>query len=126
MSSGGIEETVLEDGELRLRPPRREDVALLAEWWSDPEVHFGFCSSSRTARELEEAYAELEAEARDTGHWIDFVIELDRRPVGSIWLSRWDLDEATGEMNLLFGTSAHRGRGLGRRAPIPSSSALFM
>ncbi|MCC2672029.1 MAG: GCN5-related N-acetyltransferase [Armatimonadetes bacterium] len=106
----------LADGDLALRPPRREEAPLFARWWADPEVSFGFCSEPRTAQSIDEAFPELEAEARDIGHWIDFVIELDGSPVGSIWLSHWDLDAASCDMNILIGEPEYRGRGLARRA----------
>ena len=106
----------LRDGDLLLRPPRREEAGLYARWWADPEVQFGFCSEGRTAEEIRDAFPEMEAEARDIGHWIEFVIELDGRPGGYIWLSRWDLDLAECEMNILIGEPDLRGHGLARRA----------
>lgn len=111
-----VPDLFLTDGELRLRPPLREEAALYAQWWSDPEVAFAFCSEPRSAEEIAGAFPELEAEARSIGHWIDFVIELDGTPVGSIWLSRWDLEERTAELNLLIGEPELRGQGIGRRA----------
>lgn len=104
------------EGDLRLRPPRRDEAALFALWWDDEEVAFGFCSEPRTEAEIASAFPELEAEAADIGHWIDFVMEVDGRAVGLIWLSRWDLDAATCELNILIGEPEFRGRGLARRA----------
>jgi RimJ/RimL family protein N-acetyltransferase len=109
----GIE---LTEGDLRLRPPRPEEAELYARWWAEEEVCFGFCSEPRSAEDIRSAFAELEAEARDIGHWIDFVIEVDGRPIGSIWLSRWDLEEHTAELNILIGEPELRGRGFSRRA----------
>lgn len=106
----------LREGNLRLRPPRQEEAELYARWWDDEEVSFGFCCEPRNADEIREAFPELEAEARDIGHWIDFVIEVDGRPVGSVWLSHWDLDAATCDMNVLIGEPEHRNRGIARRA----------
>ena len=106
----------LAEGELSLRPPLRAEAALYARWWADPEVSFGFCSAPRTAQSIDEAFPELEAEARDIGHWIDFVIEVDGKPVGSIWLSHWDLDDASCDVNILIGVPEYRRRGLARRA----------
>ena len=106
----------LQDADLRLRPPRPEEAELYARWWSDPEVQFGFCSEGRTAGEIRAAFPEMEAEARDIGHWIEFVMELGGRPAGYLWLSRWDLDLAECEMNILIGEPELRGRGLARRA----------
>ena len=110
-----IAEIVLYDGELRLRPPCREEAPLYARWWSDPEVAFGFCSEGRTAGEILAAFPELEAEAADIGHWIDYVIEAEQQPVGYAWLSGWDLDDRCCDMNLLIGEAEYRGRRLGRR-----------
>ena len=106
----------LRDGELRLRPPSVEEASLYARWWGDAEVSFGFCSERRTAEAIRDAFPELEAEARDIGHWIDFVIEVNGTPIGSIWLSHWDLDEATCDLNILIGDPDYRSRGLARRA----------
>jgi RimJ/RimL family protein N-acetyltransferase len=106
----------LVDGNLRLRPPRPAEAEVYAAWWADEEVAFGFCSEPRTADEIRAAFPEMEAEARDIGHWIDFVIEVDGLPVGAVWLSRWDLDAAAAEMNVLIGEPDLRGRGLARRA----------
>ena len=106
----------LEEGDLRLRPPRAEEAALYARWWSDPEVLFGFCSEPRAAEEIAAAFPELEAEARDIGHWIDFVIEIGGRAAGSIWLSRWDLETATCDLNILIGEEDLRRSGHARRA----------
>ena len=106
----------LVEGPLRLRPPRIEEAELYARWWSDDEVQWGFCSEARTAEEIRAAFPELEGEARDIGHWIDFVIELEGRPVGSMWLSHWDLDEATADLNILIGEPELRRRGLARQA----------
>lgn len=111
-----IAEFILRDEELCLRPPRREEAPLYAQWWSDPEVAFGFCSEGRTAEEILSAFPELEAEATDIGHWIDYVIETEARPVGYAWLSGWDLEDRTCDLNLLIGASEYRGRRLGRRA----------
>lgn len=107
---------VLEGGDLRLRPPRQEEAALYARWWADDEVTFGFCCEPRTEAELAAAFPELEAEARDTGHWIDFVIEAAGRPVGYIWLCRWDLEAHSADLNLLIGEAEYRRRGIARRA----------
>ena len=112
----GIEGPVLQEGELRLRPPRAEEAELYARWWADEEVCFGFCCEPRSAEAIRAAFPEMEAEARDTGHWIDFVIELDGRPVGSIWLSHWDLDAATCDLNILIGEPECRRLGIARRA----------
>jgi RimJ/RimL family protein N-acetyltransferase len=110
-----IKEVILRDNDLCLRPPRREEAPLYALWWSDPEVAFGFCSEGRTADEIADAFPELESEAADIGHWIDYVIEADERPVGYTWLSGWDLDGRCCELNLLIGEQEYRGRRLGRR-----------
>jgi RimJ/RimL family protein N-acetyltransferase len=108
--------TEVTEGDLRLRPPRLEEAELYARWWDDEEVRFGFCCESRTADEIRAAFPELEAEARDIGHWIDFVIEVEGRPVGSVWLSHWDLESATCDMNVLIGEAEYRNRGIARRA----------
>jgi RimJ/RimL family protein N-acetyltransferase len=79
-------------------------------------VLFGFCCEPRTAEEIAAAFPEMEAEARDIGHWIDYVIEAEERPVGSIWLSHWDLDAASCDLNILIGEPEYRGRGIARRA----------
>lgn len=113
--SGGWEEVVLEEGELRLRPPRLEEAPLYARWWADPEVQFGFCSEARTVEEIAAAFPEMEAEARDIGHWIDFVLEVNGKPAGYLWFSHWDLDARRIELNLLI-APRYRGRGLARRA----------
>jgi RimJ/RimL family protein N-acetyltransferase len=104
------------DGDLRLRPPRLEEADLYARWWADEEVLFGFATEPRSAEEIRAAFPEMEAEARDIGHWIEFVMELAGRAVGSIWLSHWDLDAATCELNILIGEPELRSRGLARRA----------
>ena len=111
-----VPETRLTEGDLTLRSPRREEVELYARWWADEEVCFGFACEPRSAEDLDAAFPELEAEARDTGHWSDFVIELEGRPVGSIWLSHWNLDAATADLNILIGEPELRRRGLARRA----------
>src|SRR5437762_1832081 len=85
---------LIED-EIRLRPPRRQEAALFARWWSDEEVQFGFCSEGRSAEEISAAFPELESEAIDTGHWLDYVIEVEGKPVGYVWLCRWDLEQQT-------------------------------
>jgi RimJ/RimL family protein N-acetyltransferase len=108
--------TELRDGDLRLRPPSIDDAPLFARWWGDPEVSFGFCSEARTAESIRDAFPELEAEARDIGHWIDFVIEANGYPIGSIWLSHWDLDAASCDLNILIGEPDYRSRGYARRA----------
>jgi RimJ/RimL family protein N-acetyltransferase len=106
----------LRDGDLLLRPPRIDEAALYASWWADEEVCWGFCSEPRTAEQIAAAFPELEAEARDIGHWIDFVIEVEGQPVGYLWFSHWDLDAAAADLNILIGEPEHRRRGLARRA----------
>jgi RimJ/RimL family protein N-acetyltransferase len=112
----GIRNVELLDEEMRLRPPRRGEVSLYARWWRDEEAQWGFCAEPRTAEEIDAAFPELEGEARDIGHWIDYVIEVEGRPVGSIWLSHWDLDAATADLNILIGEPEYRRRGVARRA----------
>jgi RimJ/RimL family protein N-acetyltransferase len=106
----------LEDGDLRLRPPRREEADLYARWWADEEALWGFACEPRTAEAILAAFPEMEAEARDIGHPIEFVVEMGGTPVGSIWLSHWDLDDRTAELNILIGEPGERRRGLARRA----------
>jgi len=106
----------LAEGNLRLRPPRLVEAELYASWWDDTEVQFGFCCEARTAADIRAAFPEMVSEARDIGHWIDFVIEVDGKPVGSIWLSHWDLDAATADLNILIGDPAYRSQGIARRA----------
>lgn len=106
----------LVEGDLRLRPPSLAEAELYARWWDDPEVQFGFCCEARSAADIRDAFPEMVAEARDIGHWIDFVIEVNGRPVGSIWLSHWDLDAAVADLNVLVGDPELRGRGVARRA----------
>ena len=101
---------------LLLRPPRAAEAELYAEWWSDPEVQWGFCAEPRSADQIRSALPELESEARSAGHWTELVIEVDGRPVGSVWVSHWDLDSASCELNILIGSPADRGRGIGSRA----------
>lgn len=112
----GLPPQELVEGDLRLRPPRPEEASLFARWWADPEVSFGFCSEPRTAESIREAFPELAAEARDIGHWIDFVIEANGRPIGSIWFSHWDLDAASCDLNILIGEPEFRSQGYARRA----------
>jgi RimJ/RimL family protein N-acetyltransferase len=116
MSPEPPREVVLRDGPLTLRAPRREEAELYARWWSDEEVLWGFCAEPRTAAEILAAFDELEHEARDIGHWIDWVIEIDGRPAGYMWFSHWDLDAKTIDMNLLLGEPEFRRHGWGRRA----------
>jgi len=150
-----LEDTRLVDGDLRLRPPRVDEAELYARWWADKETLFGFAAEPRAAAEIRAAFPEMEAEARDIGHWIEFVIEAQSLPakhakgarretaedwspvveghsgkdtesakscregwraVGSIWLSHWDLDARTCELNILIGEPEMRGQGLARRA----------
>lgn len=113
---GEIREVTLADGNLRLRPPRRDESSLYARWWADDEVTYAFCCAPRTAEAIEAAFPEVEAEARAIGYWIDYVIEVGGRPIGSIWLSHWDLDHATCEMNILIGEPEYRRLGYARRA----------
>src|SRR5438874_1458475 len=40
----------LTDGDLRLRPPRRDEAALYSRWWRDEEVQFGLCYQAAGAR----------------------------------------------------------------------------
>src|SRR5687768_6240392 len=75
MTHHGIRHVELVEGNLRLRPPRREEASLYARWWADEEVRFAFCSEGRTADDIAAGFPELEAEARDIGHWIDFVMD---------------------------------------------------
>ncbi len=109
-------EVVLRDGPLTLRAPRREEAELYAHWWSDEEILWGFCAEPRSAADILAAFDELEHEARDIGHWIDWVIEIEGRPAGYIWFSHWDLDAKTIDMNLLLGEPEFRRHGWGRRA----------
>jgi len=106
----------LREGDLRLRPARREEAALYARWWADEEALWGFACEPRTAADILAAFPETEAEARDIGHPLEFVIEVGGAPVGSIWLSHWDLEARTAELNILIGEPEHRRRGLARRA----------
>jgi RimJ/RimL family protein N-acetyltransferase len=116
VGKGRIREHEISDGNLRLRPPRRDEAELYARWWADDEVTWGFCSEPRSAEQIAAAFPELEAEAADIGHWIDFVMEADGRAVGSIWLSHWDLDTRTIDLNILIGEPELRRQGLARRA----------
>ncbi len=109
-------DTVIAGGNLCLRPPRAEEAELYAAWWSCPEAQWGFCSDARTAADIRSALPELEAEARDAGHWTEFVLEQDGCPVGSLWFSLWDLETRTCDLNILIGEPALRGQGLARRA----------
>lgn len=106
----------LTTGEIDLRPPRREELPLYARWWADPVVCYGFCSEPRSLDELRQAFPEAEDDARGYGHWMEFVIEVQGRPAGLIWLSHHDLETGTCLMGILIGESRHRLRGIGRQA----------
>jgi RimJ/RimL family protein N-acetyltransferase len=103
-------------GPLRLRPPCLEEASLYASWWQDEETLFGFCCEPRSADQIAAALPELEAEARDAGFWSEYVIDLHDRPIGSAWISRWDPDTGTCDLNVLIGEPEFRRQGTGREA----------
>ncbi|MBM3460076.1 MAG: GNAT family N-acetyltransferase [Armatimonadetes bacterium] len=106
----------IREGELLLRPPRLEEAALYASWWDCPEVQWGFCAGPRSEAAIRGALPELEGEARDAGHWTEFILERRGTPIGSLWFSLWNLETRTCDLNILIGDPASRGQGVARRA----------
>ena len=101
---------------VNLRPVRREDLALLAEWRNDPEIR----RATREWRALTEA---------DQEHWFQrisgpnrrdhmFVLERasDSQPIGVVGLAHWSPTDGTAEVSFFIGRQDARGKGYARSA----------
>jgi len=101
---------------INLRPVRRTDLALLAEWRNDPEIR----RATREWRALTEA---------DQEHWFQRISGPDRRdhmfvvertsdglPVGVVGLVHWSPTDGTAEVSFFIGRQDARGQGHARGA----------
>ena len=101
-------------GAVMLREIRREDAEALYRWRMDPESRPMFRSTAVVPFEkhLERLDDYFRPGNRD--RW--FVVEVDRRPVGTVSLYDFSPDAAEAEWGRLVITPAERGRGFGGEA----------
>ena len=97
------------EGKVRLRPLAREDTEVVVSWRSRPEVASQLFSAAPPT--IEEHLAWFDMLARRTDR-VEFVIELEARPVGTIGLSALDFGRGEAEYGILLGEPAARGQGV--------------
>jgi RimJ/RimL family protein N-acetyltransferase len=106
----------LSNQQINLRPVRRTDLDLLAEWRNDPDIR----RATREWRALTEA---------DQEHWFQRISGPDRRdhmfvveraadglPVGVVGLVHWSPTDGTAEISFFIGRRDARGQGYARGA----------
>jgi RimJ/RimL family protein N-acetyltransferase len=106
----------LSNDSINLRPVRRSDLALLAEWRNDPEIR----RATREWRALTEA---------DQERWFQRITGPDRRdhmfvvertndglPLGVVGLANWSPTDGTAEVSFFIGRQDARGQGYARGA----------
>jgi N-acetylneuraminate synthase len=106
------------EGPVRVRPLAREDAAMVVAWRHRPEVAAHLFSERPPT--MEEHIAWFDALERRTDR-LEFIIELDGKPVGTTGLSALDFGRGEAEYGILLGEAAARGKG----AALAASRALF-
>ena len=101
------------DGEVALRPLRRDDAEQVVAFRARPEVEAQFFSDGAPSLAAHLAWFERYEERSDRR---EFVIELGEHRVGTIGLSEIDLGARRAEYGILVGEPAARGRGVAHRA----------
>jgi N-acetylneuraminate synthase len=113
-----LDPLVLIEGRVRVRPLERKDAAMVVAWRSRPEVAAALFSAEPPTLEVHLAWFEAVGKRTDR---LEFVIELDGKPVGTMGLSALDFGRGEAEYGILLGEPAARGQG----AAFAASRALI-
>jgi N-acetylneuraminate synthase len=106
------------EGPMRIRPLARQDAAVVVEWRNRPDVASQLFSAAKPT--IAEHLAWFDTLARRSDR-LEFIIEWDARPVGTIGLSALDFGRGEAEYGILLGEPAVRGKGVA----VAASQALF-
>jgi UDP-4-amino-4,6-dideoxy-N-acetyl-beta-L-altrosamine N-acetyltransferase len=104
-----LEPLGLIEGAVRLRPLSLEDASRVVAWRNRADVAAQLFSARPPT--MDEHLAWFRALSRRTDR-VEFVIETDGRPVGSIGLSNLDLGRGEAEYGILLGDPEARGKGV--------------
>jgi RimJ/RimL family protein N-acetyltransferase len=114
---------IIEGSQFRLRPPRLEDAAPMADWFADTEVTAFLTMRMGLSTETEQAWLRGTEENRDMIVW---VIEHDRRLVGTTGIMQIDWANQHGTTGLLIGDKTVWGRGIGGEVMRVRADYAFM
>jgi RimJ/RimL family protein N-acetyltransferase len=100
---------IIQGSQFRLRPPRSEDAAPMADWFADQEVTARLLMRMGVSHESEQAWLRGAEEAPDTILW---VIEHEGRVVGTTGIMHIDWANQHGTTGTLIGDKRVWGRGI--------------
>ena len=109
ITAADLDEFCLIEGPVRIRPLVRDDAKAVVAWRNRPEVAAELFSA--TAPTIEGHLAWFDTLCRRTDR-LEFIIELDEQPVGTIGLSALDFGRGEAEYGILLGEPAARGKGV--------------
>lgn len=109
--------TVLKGSRITIRRVRASDLRVILRWWTDPVV-MGEVRATRLRITLNQLQAEYWPRWENPGpaDYHQFVICLDKRPVGEIGYRLADGDPTTAAVDIKIGEPELWGRGIGSAA----------
>ena len=96
-----------------IRPIQNRDASLIVKWRNLDSVRSKFIFQENFTLELHMNWIETKVK---TGKVVQFIIEMDNRPVGSVYLRDIDTSSKKAEFGIFIGEDAARGQGVGRAA----------
>ena len=89
-----------------------EDTPLVVKWRNNPEVKKNFICRNITGEDHEKWMRDHVS----TGKVVQFIIELDNKPVGSVYLRDIDKKNNSAELGIFIGEDSARCKGIGKEA----------
>lgn len=101
---------VLEGTDFTLRPIKIEDTDLIVKWRNSEAVKSRFIFRSNFTKEMHLNWLETKV---FTGDVVQYIIEYEGTPVGSVYYQKFDDMNSSAEFGIFIGETFCRGKGLG-------------
>ena len=98
---------------IHIRPIQERDTSLIVQWRNADAVRSRFIFQEKFTVELHENWMKKKVK---TGEVVQFIIEIEDRPVGSVYLRDCDFHNQKAEFGIFIGEDDARGRGVGAEA----------
>ncbi|MBR6019157.1 MAG: GNAT family N-acetyltransferase [Lachnospiraceae bacterium] len=95
---------------VRLRPIKDEDTDLIVRWRNNPVIRSQFIFRELFSSEMHRRWL---SEKVYTGSVIQYIIEVEKNPIGSIYLRDVNLKNESGEFGIFIGEIGYHGKGYG-------------
>lgn len=114
MSDNDLGVVFLADGTVTLRPVLKEDIPRLLKWINDPEIRYFVATYLPMMENDEDQWFENLSKKKDSN--IVLVIEVDKKPIGTMGIHGINWKDRVGTTGALIGEKEYWDKGYGGKA----------